>query len=165
MKKYSPLIRLLLVLFGFVLFFFILTKTDLELLVDTLLHANGKLIFAVVALTLIELWLKSGKWKLIVDKFYPFISNKETFRIFCSAFFVSSFTPSRIGEGVRAFYLKDKLSYGVTLATVFADRFFDLAAILAFAVLAIGILIVQSTGGFLSFLDIFWGVATLAPFC
>lgn len=121
-----------LALIGIILLAFILVNIDLGKLLDIILKANILLLAFTLVLFIANLSLKAFKWKIVIKAFdldYPF---SKCFSGWASGFFVSIFTPARVGDFIRSFYLSaDKeIPTGKALSTVLIERLIDVALVL-----------------------------------
>lgn len=121
-----------LVLIGIILLAFILVNIDLGKLLDIILKANILLLAFTLVLFIVNLSLKSFKWKIVIKAFnidYPF---SKCFSGWASGFFVSLFTPAKIGDFIRSFYLSSDTNtlVGKAFSTVLIERLIDVALIL-----------------------------------
>lgn len=119
-----------LVLIGLILFAFILSSIDLQKLILILLKANLYFIFPAFVLLFFVLFGKTLKWWLIVRGHGINFSLKDSFYYWCAGFFVSIFTPGRIGDVVRAFYLRKNTRLITGFSTVVIDRLIDVTLLL-----------------------------------
>ncbi len=143
--------RLLLPLFGMLLFAFILLNIDIGETVRILSGADILLIFLAAFTALIAVAIKSLKWKMVIglyDKDYALASAMKSWLM---GFSFSMATPARLGDLSRAYYLKTKIGLGKGLVTVVADRIADITVLFCLALL-----------GFISFAGMFAGYAGLA---
>lgn len=122
---------------GIVLFIYIISKIDLDLLKQTFLQMNLLLLLAAFAITLPSLFIKTLKWKQLINPFKVQLGWKEGFAAWLAGFFIGLVTPGRIGDLARAFYLKEKMETGKALTTVVIDRLLDILTLMAFAVIGL----------------------------
>ncbi len=88
---------------------------------------------------------KSIKWKLLISTLGGKISVMESFKILMIGLFVGVITPGRMGDFVRAAYVKEKIGLGSGVMGVFVDRAMDVFTLLVFS--AIGIIgLFRATG-------------------
>jgi uncharacterized protein (TIRG00374 family) len=125
-------------LVGIVLFIIILTRINLDALVDTFAHTNLALLVVALGVNCIAILLKSLKWKMIVNSVKPEFSLKESIIAFFVGFSFSTITPAKIGDFIKVLYIRDKkCGFGVAFSTVVIDRLIDI--VLLFSVALIGI--------------------------
>lgn len=89
--------------------------------------------------------LKAFKWQCIVAALNGKISILESLNILFIALFVSIITPGRLGDFVRAIYLKDRLPLGKGILAVIVDRAMDVISLLIFS--GIGLIMLTRASG------------------
>lgn len=90
-----------------------------------------------LALSLTNYALRFGRWQFYLHTLGYRVPLWPSLRIYLASFAFTA-TPGKLGEGVRSFYLKPYgVSYSHSLAALFVERLFDLAATLIFAVLGV----------------------------
>jgi len=125
---------------GILLFIFILTRIDLSSLFEIFLGINLFLLCCALIVNGIAIVVKSFKWKLIVSTLKKEISLSLSIRAFLIGFSFSVLTPAKLGDFVRAFYIRDEqCTLGKALSSVVTDRLIDIVTLFSFAF--IGILI------------------------
>ena len=92
-----------------------------------------------VLLVLLIYFLKSFRWKLLLQSQninYPY---RDTFLSFTSSNFIAFITPGRLGEFAKIIYLKNDLGISVSksVSSVITDRLFDVYILLFFGLYGI----------------------------
>src|SRR3989344_3685392 len=124
-------------LIGLVFFAFILSRVDLSLVIETLAGIDAPVYVSSLFILLMLILLKGLKWKAILESQGRKISLAESTRLVNVGFFVSSVTPGRIGDFVRALYLKeDGVPLSIGVSSVVLDRVIDVSILLCFALLS-----------------------------
>ena len=118
---------------GIVLFIYVLSKVDLNLVKETFLNMNLIPFLAAFALTIPLLFIKTSKWRQLVTPFKVKLGWKEGFSAWLVGFFLGLITPGRVGDLTRAFYLKKKMKIGTALTTVVIDRILDILVLMVLA--------------------------------
>jgi uncharacterized protein (TIRG00374 family) len=78
--------------------------------------------------------MKSFKWKLIVSTLNKEISLPDSIRAFLIGFSFSVLTPAKLGDFVRAFYIRDEqCNLGKALSSVVTDRLIDIVTLFSVA--------------------------------
>jgi uncharacterized protein (TIRG00374 family) len=127
-------------LIGILLFIFILTRIDLSSLLTIFLSINPFFLGCALVANGIAVVVKSLKWKLIVSTLKKEISLSASIQAFLIGFSFSVLTPAKLGDFVRAFYIRDEqCNLGRALSSVVTDRLIDIVMLFSFAF--IGILI------------------------
>lgn len=129
LKKYSFLL-------GLILFVIILSKLNPAEILRNIKEINPWFLLLANLLLFPALIVKAYCWNYIKSKQGINYSLKDSFLMYCSGLYVGLLTPGRIGEAVKALYLKkDGYSLGKSLTSVFLDRLSDLVFLLAFVCL------------------------------
>ena len=123
-KNLSKYIRLV----GLVILFFILSRLDFRALLIQFKHINLYLLFSAIVLNLPLLFIKSLRWKVFLDAQKLSISIKKAFSIYLSSLYIGFITPGRLGEIIKASYLKQNrvTSFSKGLSSAIMDRLLDL---------------------------------------
>jgi len=89
-------------------------------------------IFPTAALTVISLILRAVRWQEIVGASYP-INFRQAFHPLAIGFMLNFILPGRVGEVARPIILQkqDQVPFSAGLATVAAERMFDLLFLIA----------------------------------
>jgi hypothetical protein len=125
---------------GILLFIVILTRIDLSSLCAIFLSINLFFLGCALIVNGIAVVVKSLKWKLIVSTLKKEISLSASIRAFLIGFSFSVLTPAKLGDFIRAFYIRDEqCNLGKALSSVVTDRLVDIVMLFSFAF--IGILI------------------------
>jgi uncharacterized protein (TIRG00374 family) len=130
----------LLSVIGILLFIFILTRIDISSLIKIFLNINPLILLCALLVNGIAIIIKSYKWKLIVRTLKKEISLSASIKAFLIGFSFSVLTPAKLGDFIRAFYIRDEeCNLGKALSSVVTDRLIDIVMLFSFAF--IGILI------------------------
>ena len=114
-------------IFGLVLFIAILVKLDLR----RILHVILKVDFAILGIALIliipVMMLMSWRWQSLLAMQGLRIGFIESFAVYMKAYYVGLITPGRLGEFIKAIYLKEKngIPIGEGFSSVLIDRLQD----------------------------------------
>jgi uncharacterized membrane protein YbhN (UPF0104 family) len=130
----SPRLRTLLVIATTAVVFLILsTQVSLPEALRVLGSARPDLLIAATLLTFLFPVFTSLRWKIILELLGYRISYGLSLRLILASWPVGSITPSKSGDLIRAYYLKDKIPAAVTLGSVLAERAVDVLTLLAFS--------------------------------
>lgn len=93
-----------------------------------MLKTNLSFLFLAMTLNIPHLFIKSYRWNFLLKQQKINYSPFQSFLIYMSSLYVGFITPGRIGEFVKALYLKsDKgISISKGFSSVLVDRLFDL---------------------------------------
>ncbi len=129
LKKYSFFL-------GLILFVLIVSKLNPAEIFKNIREINLWFLLLASLLLFPALILKTYCWNYIKRKQGINYSLKDSFLMYCSGLYIGLLTPGRVGEVVKAFYLKkDGHSLGKSLTSIFLDRLSDLVFLLVFACL------------------------------
>lgn len=117
----------------------ILTKIDLRLLLNNLSDINLFLYLFVLFLNVPQFFIKSFRWNQLLKQQKVIYSEFDSFLIYISSIFIGFITPGRLGEFIKAVYLKyDKgVSLSKSMSSVIVDRLFDLYLLILLGLLGI----------------------------
>lgn len=125
-------------LIGIALFIVILSRIDLDALVDILSHTDIVYLFLALLVNCVAIILKSQKWKIIVNSVKPDFALAESVKAFFVGFSFSTITPAKLGDFIKVLYINDEhCGIGKGISTVVIDRLIDI--ILLFSIAFIGI--------------------------
>jgi uncharacterized protein (TIRG00374 family) len=127
---------------GIILFVYIISKINLNQVINILSSANPFFIALSIVPLFFVIVLRSLRWKVIINATGFDISLKDCFLIWLKGYFLGGVTPGRVGDLFRAKFLTDKIgiSLGKSLMTAVVDRVFDILVI--FGLSALGILMI-----------------------
>ena len=136
-------VRIILPLASILLLAGLLWYSDLPALANALSRAALPLLLAGAAIELAALALRVLRWKLFVNTFAP-ASLGQAAASYFPALFLSNFTPGRVGETVRALFLKQQLAQSnakfsavTALPAIIVERAFDVLALVLLSLFAI----------------------------
>lgn len=127
-------------LIGVALLLVILWRVGARDLAGVLLHVNPLAFIAGALLATAVLVLRSLRWRILCSGLDIDVPAAEAVRLYLVGTFVASITPGRIGDLVKAYYVRDRRPEGglaAGIATVVYDRFLDLGQICALALGAV----------------------------
>lgn len=131
----SRLEALLVSVFTIAIFYLIFTKIDFYSVVTILSRANPFwLLLSLLPLILsIPIWVK--RWQTILEAMgcpLPFI---KCFNILMASVPLTSITPSKSGDLIRAYYLKNEIPPTKTIGSVLTERMFDVLTLISFSLI------------------------------
>jgi len=123
-KSISNYVRLI----GLIILVFILTRIDLDAFIAQFKNINFYFLFTAIILNLFLIFAKSIRWKLFLNTQNLSISIKNAFSIYLSSLYIGFITPGRLGEIIKALYLKQNrvTSFSKGLSSAIMDRLLDL---------------------------------------
>jgi uncharacterized protein (TIRG00374 family) len=117
-----------------------LFRRDLSGVRDELLHARYWMIIPCFAISVVGLWLRAIRWRVLLD---GRISLKDSFHIMNVGYFINAVLPLRIGELARA-VLASRIDPPVrvltSLSTILVERLIDTLAVFGLVGLTLAIL-------------------------
>src|SRR3989344_4898570 len=124
-------------LFGFFLLVVLLLKVDFHYYKE-LIKQFSILKFSLISfLCFPSLFLKAYRWKVLMSVQNIRYSFWDSFLMYQSSTYIGTFTPGRIGEVWKSFYLKKDHSLGKSLVSTLLDRFFDIFFLVCFGLFGI----------------------------
>jgi uncharacterized protein (TIRG00374 family) len=134
-------------LFGIVIFVFILWNLDWSMMFQTFTGLNTTFLLIALVLQVPILTLKALKWKVLIRPYSVDFPLTKALTSWLVGFSAGIITPGRMGDLVRAYYLRGKLSLGKSLTTVIADRIIDVFVLLFFSALGVIMFVTMYTTG------------------
>ena len=117
------------------IFYFIFTKIDFYSVIEVLSHANLFYLFIALLLIVIILLITAKRWQTILAMMSYNLRYKECFNLIMGALPLTSITPSKSGDVIKAYYLRDKIPASVTIGSVLTERIFDVLTLVLFFLL------------------------------
>jgi hypothetical protein len=128
-KKYSFIV-------GILLFVFILSRLNFGYYKTLVagIHLSGILVIlaAILLLYLPILAITPYRWQRLMRRQGIYYSFWQAFLMYYASMYIGLFTPGRVGEASRVFYLKKEHSVGRAFVSVILDRLFDIFFLLLF---------------------------------
>lgn len=126
-------------LLGVIILCYILLTIDLTRLLSTLLKLNIQLFIYAIFLNIPGVFLKSFRWNQLLKKQSIQYNLKDSFLVYLSSIYAGIITPGRLGEFVKALYLKsDKgVSLSKGMSSVFIDRLLDMYLLIILGIVGV----------------------------
>ena len=124
-------------LFGFFLLAVLLLKVDFHYYKELIKQVSILKFSLISCLSFPPLFLKAYRWKILMSVQNIRYSLLDSFLMYQSSTYVGTFTPGRIGEVWKSFYLKKDHSLGKSLVSTLLDRFFDIFFLFFFGLFGI----------------------------
>ncbi len=125
----------LLPLIGLLLFIIIIYSVGFSSILKTMSEINLKYFLIAFLFTVPSLIIKTVKWNIFVKKFAK-VSFIKLLKVWWLGFGIGIFTPGRLGDFSKAYFLRKELSIGKGLLTVFLDRVIDIISLLFLGLLS-----------------------------
>jgi uncharacterized protein (TIRG00374 family) len=113
-----------------VIFYVIFSKIDFFSVIDVLAHANLWYLFIAFLLTILIFVIQTKRWKIVLDAMGYNIQYLECFCMVMGAYPLASVTPSKAGDLVKAYYIKDKIPISKTVGSVLTEKALDIFILL-----------------------------------
>lgn len=124
-------------LFGFFLLVVLLFKVDFRYYKELIKQVSILKFSLISCLSLLPLIIKAYRWKILMGVQNIRYSLWDSFLMYQSSTYVGTFTPGKIGEVWKSFYLKKDYSLGKSLVSTLLDRFFDMFFLICFGLFGI----------------------------
>lgn len=118
-----------------IIFYLIFTKINFYSVADILLHANLFYLFIAFLLLFVIILITVKRWQTILETMGYNFRYKECFNLIMAAFPLTSITPSKSGDIIKAYYLKDKIPASKTAGSVITERLFDVLTLVLFSLI------------------------------
>ena len=135
MQLSSRLKTILILPITIAIFYVIFTKIDFYSVVDVLLHANIFYLLIALLLLFVIILITAKRWQIILETMGYNFQYKDCFNLIMAAFPLTSITPSKSGDVVKAYYLKDKIPASKTVGSVITERMFDVLTLVSFSLI------------------------------
>lgn len=151
-------------LFGFFLLAVLLLKVDFHYYKELIKQVSILKFSLISFLSIPSLLLKAYRWKILMGVQNIRYSFWDSFLMYQSSTYVGTFTPGKIGEVWKSFYLKKDHSLGKSLVSTLLDRFFDMFFLICFGLFGIFLFsnLFEKTILFIIILLLFLGAVAMA---
>ena len=133
---------------GIILFIIILAQINIKQLLSMLFNSNYLLLALAFAVAIIEVTLRSAKWKKLVNVFNKGYTLKDALQTYLIGFAFGAVTPSKTGDLVKIVDLKSRT--GIEIKKCFSisvfDRIIDFLNLVFTAIVSTAIAIVVFSG-------------------
>lgn len=119
------------------IFVIIFQKINFYDVISVLIGANKIFLLLSIVPLGVSLYFNALRWQSILHAIGYEITLEECFVIFMAAIPFSSVTPSKSGDIIRAYYLKNKIPIAHTVGSVITERIFDLVVLFFFSLIGI----------------------------
>lgn len=134
MKKYT--LRTLAVIFITLAIFYVLfSEFDFYSVIRVLSSANIFYLFMAIVLLFIIILLEVKRWQTVLCAMGYSISFKRCFNVLMSSLPLTSITPSKSGDIIKAYYLKAEIPIVRTIGSVLTERVFDIFTLVLFSLI------------------------------
>jgi len=135
MNKKSILRTILLSSITIAIFYFIFTKIDFHSVVEVLSHANSFYLFIALLLMTTYIPIIAKRWQTILETMDYKLQYIKCFYVMMGAQPFASITPSKSGDIVKAYYLKDEIPVSKTIGSIVTERMFDFFTLVLFSLI------------------------------
>ncbi len=149
------------VVVSFIIVLIAASQLNIGKLADALWRVDPAYLGAAMLIWIIMVLLKVVKWMAVIRAIDGRVTPKESLIALMVGIFIGIMTPGRIGDFVRAAYVKDRLSWGKGVLAVVIDRAMDVLLLIGFA--AAGVVWLSMISGFkVISIEVVAGVGILA---
>lgn len=135
-KPASSILKNALVLSITVLIFYLLfTKIDFYSVVSVLLSSNPPWLVIALILSLSSVTISAKRWQTLLKKLGYNFQYKESFYLILGALPLASITPLKMGDAIKAYYLKGKIPSSKTIGAIVTERTFDILCLTLFSLI------------------------------
>lgn len=132
----SSILKNALVLSITVLIFYLLfTKIDFYSVGSVLLSSNPPWLVIALILSLSSVTISAKRWQTLLKKLGYNCQYKESFYLTLGALPLTSITPLKMGDAIKAYYLKGKIPSSKTIGAVVTERTFDILCLTLFSLI------------------------------
>jgi len=135
LKKYAILKSVFVLSITIAIFYFIFTKIDFYSVAEVLSHANHFYLLIALLLMIIYIHIVPKRWQTILKTMDYKLQYKECFNVMMGAQPLASITPSKSGDIIKAYYLKDKIPASKTVGSIITERMFDVLTLVLFSLI------------------------------
>lgn len=130
MENINKLTKIIKILFFFtvtsLIFYLIFRKVDYFSLKEVFLNAKWYYLILAILVIFLAPVFSAKRWQTILKSMDYHISFRDSFKIIMAVFPASAVTPAKVGDLIRAHYLKDKVPITQTMGAVVTERFIDI---------------------------------------
>lgn len=101
----------------------------------TLKNANPVYLGVSLFPLILSLYFMTRRWKMFLSAMGFAIPLRQCFNVLMATFPLTAVTPSKAGDFVRAYYLKDEIPVTRTVGSVLSEKVFDVVVLIAFSLL------------------------------
>ena len=118
-----------------IIFCLIFTKIDIHVVIKILSHADPLYLLLAVLISFTAILISIRRWHTVLKVMGYSIPFSTCFNVLMAALSLASITPSRSGDIIRAYYLKDKIPISKTIGSVLTERVFDIFTLVLFSLI------------------------------
>jgi len=137
LNKQSLLKNVVTVFITLGIFSILFMKIDFYSVVEVLSHANVIYLGLIFLLTLLIPVISAKRWKTILGSMKYDISYKECFYMIMGTLPLTSITPSKSGDIIKAYYLKNRVPMTKTIGSVLTERVLDVFVLILFSLIGL----------------------------
>jgi len=125
---------------GLVVFAWLIYRVDWTLFNTAFQNVNKSYLYVLPTFTVLMVALRTWRWTLLLKADQIGLSPLRAWSLYATGLFLGSFTPGRMGDMAKAFYLRRTygLSWSRSIRGTLLDRLFDLGLLLAVGGWAVG---------------------------
>ncbi|MFN8547531.1 MAG: lysylphosphatidylglycerol synthase transmembrane domain-containing protein [Candidatus Eisenbacteria bacterium] len=110
-------------------------RLDYRTVLGRLAAADKPMLLAAAAVSLLFPTLSALRWRRVLKALGYVVPYRDCFDMIMAAWPMGTITPSKTGDFVKAYYLKERVPVTLVLGSVLAERLFDVLVLLLLAAL------------------------------
>ena len=118
-----------------IIFCLIFTKIDIHEVIKILSHADPLYLLISLLILFAPIIVTIKRWHTILKVMGYAIQLRTCLNVLMAALPLASITPSKSGDIVRAYYLKEKIPISKTIGSVLTERVFDIFKLVLFSLI------------------------------
>ena len=118
-----------------IIFCLIFTKIDIYGVITILSHADPLYLLISLLILFAPIIVTIKRWHTILKVMGYTIQFRTCLNVLMAAWSLASITPSKSGDIIRAYYLKDKIPISKTIGSVLTERVFDIFTLVLFSLI------------------------------
>ena len=117
------------------IFYIIFTRISFHSVIEIISNSNIYYLFIALVLLFIIILLIVKRWQLILTSMgYP-TPFMRCFNVVMAALTLSSITPSKSGDLIKSYYLRNEIPISKTIGSVLTERIFDIFTLVLFSLI------------------------------
>lgn len=123
---------------------YLIYSFDIKSIAAVISRANAVLLAAALLTYACTFVILSMRWMKILEKMGFELSLREAYPAFVAGTLLSDFTPGRLGDLGRAYFVRNRLEPRLGVASVIVDRYMDILALLSLSI--VGLILLYGKG-------------------
>lgn len=133
----SILRPILLLIITVAIFYLIFSRISVSSVLGVLLHSQLGFLLIAFFLTLLFIVIQAKRYQILLEAIGYSLTYQKCLYVIMGAIPLSSITPSKAGDVIRAYYLKDEIPASKTIGSVITERVFDILSLILFSLVGL----------------------------